>query len=166
MAVYAPGLRADDSMGAEEEPGQAVAVVVILSTIYLTFQYVPLLQALTGMRRAFGAVSLAIVGGALTLVAYRHRCRGTMGALATLFDVTHSAASIAFAAMNMKGNAALAMAAFHGVVLLFPAQVYALTFLFAVSMSLPVVIMLLTLRPDLPVAGAGADGRLPAKPGR
>jgi signal transduction histidine kinase len=133
-------------------PGQVAFVVLVLTTIYLSCQHVPLLQELTGMRRAGGAVALTLVGAAITFVAHRHRCRGTIGSMATLFDVSCYSASIAFAAMNMKGTAALSMAAFYGVSLMFPAQLYALTLLFAVSMSLPVLGMLMTFRPPLPVA--------------
>jgi signal transduction histidine kinase len=133
-------------------PGQAVVVVTMAVSVYLAFEYVPFLQTLTGMTRAWWPVGLTIAGGACTLVAYKNRCRGVVGSLATIFDQSLYTSGVAFAAMSMRGNSALAMAALHGVVLMYPAQLYALSAIFGVVMSLPVVVLVIVLRPELPVA--------------
>jgi signal transduction histidine kinase len=133
-------------------PGQAAFVVLILSAIFLTCQYVPALQSLTGMHRAWGAVALAWLAGASTLLAHKHRCRGSVGSVATLLDSTLYSSAIAFAAMHMKGTAALSMCVFHGVALMLPAQLYAFTMVLAVTMVVPILTLLIVLRPDMPVA--------------
>lgn len=133
-------------------PGQVAAVVAITFAAYFGCQYIPFLQAVTGMQRAWQAFGLVLLGAASTLVAYRHRCRGTIGALATVLDTTCYTSSIALAAMSMRGNAALAMAALYGVAQMYPAQVYPLTLVFASAMTLPLAIMLAVFRPDLPIA--------------
>lgn len=150
-AAYLETLDPDAALS-DSSPGQIVATVVTGTTVFLACGYVPFLQSLTGMRWAGGPVTLMLLGGALSLVAYSHKCRGPVGAAATLLDSSCYTSAIAFAAMSMRGNAALAMAAVHGVVLLYPARTYALTLLFGVTMALPILVFLITLQPELPVA--------------
>lgn len=147
---------------AASTPALTIATVGAVSVTFLGLAYIPGLRDLSDFKNVWAAVGLTAIGGILTSTAWRHRCRGPIGSLATLLDNTLYSMSLAFAAMNTKDSVAIALALVHSIVLaLFPGQLYALTFMLALTMCVPLVIMLLVFEPALPVtlitiAGTGA----------
>jgi len=127
-------------------PGSLVGVLVALA-------YVPPLARITELRNVPSSAALIAVGGCLTILAWSRGCRGTIGALATLFDNAHYSAGLALAAASCREGVGIALALVHG--LIFAAiqgRTYALTGLLATTMIAPVLAVLVALRPALPVA--------------
>jgi signal transduction histidine kinase len=134
-------------------PGFTLAVVVTLIGIFLGLAYLPGVREAAGFENVWVAVGLTLLAGSLTYAAWRHRCRGTIGSIATLLDNTFYSQALAFAAMNTRDSVSVALAIIHALVLVtFPGQGYAFNFLLAVAMALPVGVMTLVFQPALPIA--------------
>jgi len=127
-------------------PGSLVGVLVCLA-------YVPPLARITELRNVPWSAALIAMGGCLTLLAWSRGCRGTIGGLGTLFDNAHYSAGLTLAAVSCREGVGIALALVHG--LIFAAiqgRTYALTGLLATTMVLPVLAVLIVVRPAIPVA--------------
>lgn len=134
------------------QPITTAVGVLILSVIFLACQYVPFIHDKSGFDSAWVSVGLAACGGTLTYVGFRHGCRGPIGAVASLLDNTLYFTAIAFAAVSMKGSPAIAMAAFYGVAIIgFTGQLFAFSFVLAVTMVTPTALLLVAYRPPIAV---------------
>ncbi len=119
----------------------------------LALALVPPLAQITQLVYPWEACALVAVGGTLTYLAWRRRCRGLVGTLATLFDNTCYSSGIALAAAGASEATGIALAVVHGLMIVsFPARDYALTLLFSLSMSLPILAIIAFVQPGLPVA--------------
>lgn len=129
----------------------AVAVVTPIAA-FLALAYVPTLARISELRYPWEASSLVALGGLLTYVAWRRRCRGTVGTLATLLDSAFYSTGIALSAAGSSEATGIALAVVHGIMLVsFQARDYALTGLFSAVMSLPVLSVIVLVHPPLPV---------------
>lgn len=121
--------------------------------LILALAYFPPLADISQLRHPWIASGLFLAGGILTYVAWLRRCRGTVGSLATLFDNAFYSSGLAVAAASCSEATGIALALIHGLMMVsFPARDYALTWLFSVMMTAPVLVVLFLVRPSLPVA--------------
>lgn len=133
-------------------PAGTLFVGAMASAVFLALAYVPALAEASAFTRIGYALLLLWVAVGLTLLAWKHQCRGTVGALATLLDNAFYSAALAFVAMNSQGNVAVALAVVHGLVLiLFPGGSYGFSLVLAVTLVLPLGLMLFAFQPELPV---------------
>lgn len=130
---------------------QPVAILIAvgsLSAVLAAIGYFPPLARGSGFERPWIAIAIAVVGGLVTLTAFRFRARGRVGTVATLFDNALYSASLTYAATSTDGGYATGLAVAHGLmVLALPAQVYALSLPFAVVYAIPLVLGLLLREP-------------------
>jgi signal transduction histidine kinase len=141
-----------DELVAESSPilivGSAAAPIITI----LLLSYVPPLSEISRLSHPWISSGLIGFGGLLTYLAWKRRCRGTLGTWATLFDNAFYSAGLAVAAASSTQATGIALAVIHGLVIVsFPARSYALTRLFSLTMSAPVFGVVLWLRPSLPV---------------
>jgi signal transduction histidine kinase len=141
----------DEAMAAST-PSASVVAVGALVAVYLAVGQLPWLKAMSSAQATWPCVALALVGGAFTQVAYRRRCRGDLGALATLLDNGCYAASLSLAAIRTSGGFAIGFAIVHVLMLMaFPTSFYGFSLLMAVVLNAPTLLMLLWHRPEVPV---------------
>jgi signal transduction histidine kinase len=125
----------------------------VLALMFLVIGVVPPLAELSGASATATCVGLALLGGALTLLSYRQRCRGTLGALCTLLDNGCYSASLTLAALTTRGGFALGLAVVHALyVLAFPANFYGLSLPMAIVLCGPTLALLAWRMPEAPVA--------------
>jgi signal transduction histidine kinase len=119
-----------------------------LGAVLLAIGYVPALARGAQLERPWIALLLTALGAAVTYLAYRERCRGVVGTLATLGDNGLYSAALTYAAVNAQGGYGTGLAIAHGLmVLALPAQTYGLTLPFALVMALPPVFGLALFEP-------------------
>lgn len=134
-------------------PWVLVGAAGTIIVLFLCLAYLPFVSRVTLFTHPWECVGLALVGAALTHVAWRHGCRGPVGSVATLLDNTFYSSALALAAMTTQTTVGVALALVHGMVIASAtAQLYALSFVLAVTMVTPLAILLLVFRPALPVA--------------
>lgn len=156
-ALRAEWLRIADSYDPDEavsgsEPGAIVAAAGSLAVLFAVLGYAPFVVDHVRFEQPWLSIALSLVGGSLTYLAHRHRCRGPIGTAATLLDNSFYSAALAFAAASIDGPVGIGVAATHGLmVVLMPARVYGLTPSFAFAMAWPLVFALLAGRPSEPV---------------
>jgi signal transduction histidine kinase len=127
-------------------PGSLIGILACLA-------YVPPLARVTELRNVHWSSLLIACGGCLTILAWSRNCRGTIGTLATLFDNTFYSAGLALAAASCREGVGIALAVVHGLIYAtIQGRVYALTGLFATTMAMPILAVLIVVRPTLPVA--------------
>jgi len=146
---------------ASADPDELVAVsnpILILGSAgapiaaILALAFIPGLSQITRLTHAWQACSLIAIGGVLTYIAWKRRCRGTIGTLATLLDNAFYSSGLAMAATSCAEATGIALAVIHGLMIVsFPARDYAITWLFSVVMTVPVLVTLVWLGPSLPV---------------
>lgn len=125
---------------------------LVLGLVHLVIGVVPPLPELSGASATPVCVGLALLGGGFTLLAYRERCRGTLGSLATLLDNGCYNASITLAALTTQGGFALGLAVVQAIyVLAFPAAFYGLSLLMTLVLCGPTLLMLSWFRPPVEV---------------
>lgn len=118
----------------------------------LALAYIPPLARLTQLENAAEACALVAIGGVLTYIAWRRRCRGVLGTLATLFDNAFYSAGVALAAVSCSETTGIALAVIHGLMVVsFPARDYSITWLFALVNTFPVLGIIVWYAPALPV---------------
>jgi len=133
-----------EEMSSLSSPGAALAAAMVLVTAFVAVGTVPPLSRMSNARATLPCVALALVGGALTYVAFRQRCRGTLGALATLLDNGFYAASLSLAALTTSNAFAIGFAVVQALmVVAFPASFYGFSLLMAASLSVPTLLLLL-----------------------
>lgn len=148
---YVESLDADEAMAAST-PALTGVVATTMIIIFAALAYVPALARLSRFKNAWGALCLTGIAAALTTIATKHKCRGTIGSLATLLDGACYSAALAFAAVNTKGGVSIALAVVQAIAIVaFPAQVYSLTILFGFVMTAPILLLLFVFQPSLPV---------------
>jgi protein-S-isoprenylcysteine O-methyltransferase Ste14 len=75
-----------DENSSSSTPVAIAIAVIMLAGVFVVVGEVPRLRSMSHASATLPCVLLALVGGGLTYVAYRQRCRGTVGSLATLLD--------------------------------------------------------------------------------
>jgi signal transduction histidine kinase len=141
-----------DEAAASSTPLSVVSASGTLVMVFLVVGQVPALRELSGATATLPCVILALAGGALTFTAYRQRCRGTLGSLATLFDNGFYAAALALAAVRTSGGFSLGFAVVQGLMLVaFPASFYGFSLLMVLVLTLPTLLLLAWHLPDVPV---------------
>jgi len=125
-------------------PGPTVAVAALLATVFLCVGEVPALQRLSHATATLPCVALALIGGALSYIAFRKRSRGTLGAVATLLDNGFYAASLSLASLTTSHAFAIGFAVVQALmVVAFPASVYGFSSLMAAVLCAPTLLLLL-----------------------
>ncbi len=120
-----------------------------LAGVVIVIGYVPPLALASGFRRPWVSLLFVAVGAALSYVAWKHACDGTIGTLATILDNGFYSAALSFAAANTRGNYAVGLAVAHGLMVLgFAAQLYSLTSLLAVVFLVPCAMAVGLYRPS------------------
>jgi signal transduction histidine kinase len=137
---------------AASSPISSVGAVAALVCVFLAVGEVPWLRQMSQAKATAPCVVLALVGGAFTHLAYRRRCRGTLGAVSTLLDNGCYAASLSLAALRTSGGFAIGFAIVHVLmVMAFPTSFYGFSLLMAVVLNVPTLLLLLWHRPEVPV---------------
>jgi signal transduction histidine kinase len=137
---------------AGSSPVSSIGAVGALVVVYLSIGEIPWLRRMSDAQATWPCVLLALVGGCFTHVAYRRRCRGTLGAMSTLLDNGCYAASLSLAALRTSGGFAIGFAIVQVLmVMAFPASYYGFSLLMATVLSAPTVLMVLWFRPEVPV---------------
>lgn len=132
-----------DEVSSWSSPAAAVAAAVPLAAAFAVVGYVPPLARMSQASATLPCVVLALAGGALTYLAYRTRCRGTLGALATLFDNGFYAASLSLAALTTSHAFAIGFAVVQAMmVVAFPANAYGFSLLMAAVLCVPTLLLL------------------------
>ena len=141
-----------DEASAWSTPTPTMAAVSVLAGMFLVVGTVPSLRAMARPTATLPCVLLALLGGAFTLLAYRQRCRGTLGSIATLLDNACYALSLSLAALTTESNFAVGFAIVHTLLVLgFPANHYGFSLLMASVLSLPTLTLLLWHGADVTV---------------
>src|SRR4051812_17201406 len=99
-----------DEISSLSTPVGTVAAAGALTSVFLVVGLVPTLRALSHATATLPCLGLALAGGALTYLAYRKRCRGLLGSLATLLDNGCYAAALSLAALRTTGGIAIGFA--------------------------------------------------------
>ncbi len=133
-----------DETASGSSPGPTIIAATTLAGAFVVIGTVPALHRISQATATVPCAVLALLGGALTLTAYRQRCRGTVGALATLFDNSCYATSLSLAALTTSSGFAIGFAVVQALLLMaFPASHYGFSLLMAASLSLPTLLLLL-----------------------
>ena len=133
-----------DEAIASSTPLATVATALVMAAVFLVVGYLPSLRALSHATATWPCVLLAACGGGLTNLAFRERCRGTLGALATLLDNGFYAASLSLAALTTSGGFAIGFAVVQTLmVVVFPASFYGISLLMVLVLSVPTLLLLL-----------------------
>jgi signal transduction histidine kinase len=134
-------------------PAPTIVAASTLAGVFVVVGEVPSLRQLSHATATLPCAALALFGGVLTLVAYRERCRGTWGALATLFDNSMYATSLSLAALTTSNGFAIGFAVVQALLLIaFPANYYGFSLLMAASLSVPTLLLLLWYGASVTVA--------------
>ncbi|MDF3069274.1 MAG: integral rane sensor signal transduction histidine kinase [Polyangiaceae bacterium] len=141
-----------DETTAASTPISSLGAALALVLVFVAVGEVPFLRAMSRADATAPCVALAIIGGFFTHLAYRRRCRGTVGALSTLLDNGCYAASLSLAALRTSGGFAIGFAIIHVLmVMAFPTSFYGFSLLMAVVLNVPTLMMVAWLRPEVPV---------------
>jgi signal transduction histidine kinase len=141
-----------DETTAASSPSSLLLAVGTLVLVFVSIGEVPWLRQMSQAQATVPCVALALIGGTFTHVAYRRRCRGTLGALSTLLDNGCYAASLSLAAISSSGGFAIGFAIIHVLmVMAFPTSFYGFSLLMAVVLNAPTLLMLAWRRPEVPV---------------
>jgi len=125
-------------------PGPTIVAASTLAGTFVIVGEVPTLRQMSQATATLPCALLALSGGALTLIAYRQRCRGTLGSLATLFDNSMYATSLSLAALTTSSGFGIGFAVVHALLLMaFPASHYGFSLLMAASLNLPTLLLLI-----------------------
>lgn len=141
-----------DETTAASSPLATLGAVTALVVVFLVVGEAPLLREMSKAKATGWCVALAVVGGSFTQLAYRRRCRGTVGAVATLLDNGCYAASLSLAGIQTSGGFAIGFAIVHVLfVMAFPTSFYGFSLIMAAVLNVPTLVMLLWHRPEVPV---------------
>ena len=134
---------------------QPTAIAIAAGTLTLVLGvigYVPLVARASRFERPWLSLLLTALGAICTYTAWRWRCQGRVGTVATLLDNGFYSAALVHAAASTHGGYGVGLAAAHGLMVLgFPARAYALTLPFAAVMAVPVASALALHRPTATV---------------
>jgi len=141
-----------DEVSSWSSPGATVASSALLACVFLIVGALPAVQRVSRASATTACVAMALIGGALTYLAFRQRCRGTLGALATLLDNGFYAASLSLAALTTTHAFGIGFAVVQAMmVVAFPANVYGFSLLMAAVLCVPTLSLLLWHGSDVTV---------------
>ncbi len=142
-----------DEAAAGSSPAGIVGSGAALLALLGVLGYFPALVPRVQFQLPWLSMAFALTGSVLTFVAWRERCRGRVGEVATLLDNVFYSAALTFAAVNVQPAYGYALAVIHGLMLIaMPAQVYALTLVLAAALAAPLLLSLALFQPSLRVA--------------
>jgi signal transduction histidine kinase len=142
-----------DEVSSWSSPAASAGAAVVLASVFIVVGFVPGLRELSNAKATWPCVGLALVGGTLTYIAFRRRCRGTLGALATLLDNGLYAASLSLAALTTTHAFAIGFALVQAMmVVAFPASAYGFSLLMASVLCVPTLSLLVWHGSDITVA--------------
>jgi signal transduction histidine kinase len=141
-----------DEATAKSSPMSLVAAAGFLIVAYLVVGEVPALRELSRASATLPSVALVLAGACFSHIAYRERCRGTWGALATLLDNGFYAASLSLMAICTTGGFSTGFAVVQALIVqTFLASAYGFSLLMWLSLSAPTLLLLAWHRPDAAV---------------
>jgi signal transduction histidine kinase len=141
-----------DEASSSSSPYATVVAGLALVTVFLLVGEVPRLRTISEATATLPCVLLALVGASLTYIAYRERCRGTLGSIATLLDNGFYAAALSLAALRTSGGFAIGFAVVQTLmVVAFPASFYGFSALMASVLCVPTLILLTRYTPGVTV---------------
>ena len=127
-----------DEIISQSSPSGTVGAAGALALVFLVVGLVPPLRRLSMATATLPCVVLALTGGAMTHLAYRARCRGTLGSIATLLDNSCYATSLSLAALTTARGFGIGFAVVQALmVVAFPATAYGFGLLMTVVLSAP-----------------------------
>jgi signal transduction histidine kinase len=130
-------------VAAASDPKSTLFVVMGLVAAYGALGYVPALARASGFQRPWIAIGFVLVGGLLTYAAWRERCAGPLGQIATLLDNGCYAAAMVYAAVAVTPDVGMVLALVYAVAFIaFNAQTYGFSTLFAGVLALPTAVAL------------------------
>ena len=138
---------------AGSSPGGIVGAVLALVAVLGVIGYFPHVAEHAEFSRPWVSIGLVVVGGALTLTAWRNGCRGPIGEVATLFDNLGYSGALTYAAVSTRPAFGLPIAIILALMqLAMPARVYALSWVFAAALAVPLIAAIAFASPELGVA--------------
>jgi signal transduction histidine kinase len=141
-----------DETSVGSAPAPTAVAATTLASVFVVVGEVPRLRQMSHATATWPCAALALLGGLLTFTAYRQRCRGLLGSLATLFDNSCYATSLSLAALTTSGGFSIGFAVVHALlVMAFPASAYGFSLLMATSLSAPTLLLLLWHGADVTV---------------
>jgi signal transduction histidine kinase len=141
-----------DEISSASSPAATVVAATTLAAVFLVVGTVPPLARMSGATATLACVVLALIGGVLTSIAYRERCRGLVGSLATLLDNGFYAAALSLAALTTTRGFAIGFAVVQALmVMTFPASGYGFSALMACVLCVPTLLLLLWHGSDVTV---------------
>jgi len=142
-----------DELVAASSPASIALGASALAGVLLLLAFVPAFAARSQLQNVGWSCALVGGGACLTLLAWSRGCRGTLGTLGTLFDSAFYSAALALAALSSNEHVGVALAVVHGLMVTsFQGRLYSLTALVVVVIALPVVVLIVAMRANLPVA--------------
>jgi signal transduction histidine kinase len=133
-----------EAISSASAPVPTAVASVTMAGVFVVVGEVPALARLSHATATFPCAVLALLGGVMTYTAYRRRCRGLIGSLATLLDNAFYAAALSLAALTTSGGFAIGFAVVQAMmVCAFPASVYGFSALMASVLSVPTLLLLL-----------------------
>lgn len=130
--------------------GPLVAVIATgsITVVYAILGYYPPLAQASKLPYAWIPIAFGWLAAVLNVTAWRHRCRGTLGAIATLLDTPSFTASAIYGAASMETGFGIGMAISNALlVFVGPATVYGLSVLYAFVMGLSSALCIAVFRP-------------------
>jgi signal transduction histidine kinase len=141
-----------NEVSSSSTPVPTAIAASMLAGVFVVVGAVPKLHQMSEASATLACALLALTGGALTYVAYRQRCRGIIGSLATLFDNGFYAMSLSLAALTTTRGFAIGFAIAEAMmVMAFPASAYAFSLLMAAVLCVPTLLLLLWHGADVTV---------------
>lgn len=132
---------------AGSHPSSIVFGAGLLIAIFCAVAFIEPMKSMAGFSRPWLAIALTLGGALSSYTAWRHRCQGNVGTLATMADNSFYSAALTVAAASSASGYDLGFAVAHGLmVLMVPSRIYGLTLPYAAVMGLPLVLGLV-LRP-------------------
>lgn len=132
-----------DEAIASSTPLATVATALILSAVFVAVGELPPLRNISHATATVPCVVLSLCGGACTYLAFRQRCRGLLGSIATLLDNGFYAATLSLAALTTTGGFAIGFAVVQTLmVVAFPANFYGFSLLMMLVLSAPTLALL------------------------
>ncbi|HVY28439.1 MAG TPA: HAMP domain-containing sensor histidine kinase [Polyangiaceae bacterium] len=132
-----------DEAIASSTPLATVATALMLSVVFIVVGELPPLRHISHATATPACVVLSLCGGALTYLAFRERCRGPVGSVATLLDNGFYAAALSLAALTTSGGFAIGFAVVQTLmVVAFPANFYGFSLLMMLVLCAPTLALL------------------------
>jgi len=133
---------------AGSHPSSIVFGAGLLVAILSAVAFIEPMRSASGFARPWFSIALTLGGALSSYTAWRHRCQGNLGTLATMADNGFYSAALTVAAVSSTSGYDLGFAVAHGLmVLMVPSRIYGLTLPYAVVMGLPLLLGLV-LRPS------------------